>query len=1073
MDLFPLHLFPEGSLSESVITTVWVGVWVVAFFNLRLGWTFSGLVVPGYLVPLFIARPWCGFTICLEGIVTYLIVYFLSERLSGWSVGGWRIWSSVFGRDRYFALLLTSLLVRSGFDGWLLPWVGAYVNERLHVQFDYQNNLYSFGLIIVPLVANQFWKTGLKGIWPQSVILAVSYCLIRFGLMVLTNFNVGNLAYMYETIASDLYATPKAYMISITAAYLASRMNLLYSWEYHGIHIPALLALQWYDPVKIVSTFVEAVVIFVLAGWVLKAPWFRKRSFEGAQKMLLFCTVGFVWKIALGYFLLWYLPGVKVTDWFAIGYLVSTLMAVKAHDKGIALKLFRATLQISMVGVLIGTLIGFGLTFVPRNWYGLASPEPAGEEAEAPRGTLADIVRRERLTFYPTGTPGVQPSSRAGPSGEEVEAFAAGLHELLAPAADRDLGRLRSARDYLRRAHYRVDLVQDRYLCLHELTPARGWGVYVLDLQRPQGLAVAVPAALDEWGVVESGALLFQHFGGRSLAVAGRETSAGMLAGRRSLYQAFCRAVGKRNVLQVRGHTTASRRALVGRQQGEVPTETSSLWVKAALPGGLNLAALRELLGSYQINWQPSPLPNPQRDETWSEFAELFLSRVDRRTLLAHTAAGPRKTQPAAQLAHEEGNLKQRLLEGKNDIAVAGSDLYQPIGQEELLFFDSEVLTPLLETLRTHAAPDAEEELRAIAAAAGLFGYRLTRYRDRPTGADYLILAEPPSPPRRRCWGNYVFRMGPANPYVAQVPRPLFEMNSFEYGIALFERLEASALLIAGTDGYANRNGTSDLLDVRNKVSLFNLVAQVLLRESGEKPLLLLQTRAFGVRPEGPQPTADVLLALGSGSTTRSSLTPLGSGLLDALEADRMSVKFVDGSPEVAGYDATGLLQAGYLDQARNKEFGAVWLSPLARQSYRQQADNKVQEAQFRGLGVPTVEKDLYEHLAGLQTGEGAATVPQEVRRLAERYIASQDAIALYTLLERGKGLRFERVLDPGSQQAFLLIYSPGCRLPLVANLVPRQAAAPSVLAGDAVTPRRVGQFLDARATWLELGRAP
>ena len=38
MDLASLSLFPEGSLSGSVVTTVWVGVLVVAFFNLRLGW---------------------------------------------------------------------------------------------------------------------------------------------------------------------------------------------------------------------------------------------------------------------------------------------------------------------------------------------------------------------------------------------------------------------------------------------------------------------------------------------------------------------------------------------------------------------------------------------------------------------------------------------------------------------------------------------------------------------------------------------------------------------------------------------------------------------------------------------------------------------------------------------------------------------------------------------------------------------------------------------------------------------------------------------------------------------------
>ena len=34
-ELLPLHVFPEGSLSSSVTTTVLIGVWVVAFFNLH------------------------------------------------------------------------------------------------------------------------------------------------------------------------------------------------------------------------------------------------------------------------------------------------------------------------------------------------------------------------------------------------------------------------------------------------------------------------------------------------------------------------------------------------------------------------------------------------------------------------------------------------------------------------------------------------------------------------------------------------------------------------------------------------------------------------------------------------------------------------------------------------------------------------------------------------------------------------------------------------------------------------------------------------------------------------------
>ena len=71
MHLFPLPLFPDGPLRESVVTTVWVGVFVISFFNLRFGWTYSGLVVPGYLVPLLLNNPVCAAITVAEGVLAY------------------------------------------------------------------------------------------------------------------------------------------------------------------------------------------------------------------------------------------------------------------------------------------------------------------------------------------------------------------------------------------------------------------------------------------------------------------------------------------------------------------------------------------------------------------------------------------------------------------------------------------------------------------------------------------------------------------------------------------------------------------------------------------------------------------------------------------------------------------------------------------------------------------------------------------------------------------------------------------------------------------------------------------
>jgi len=125
MNWFPLEIFPYGSLSASVITTVWIGVCVVAIFNLRFGWVLSGLVVPGYLVPLLIIRPVTAGVIILESIITYALVYWFSERMSAKT--GW--WCSMFGRDRFFLLVVASIGVRILFDSAILPWLGAFLVE--------------------------------------------------------------------------------------------------------------------------------------------------------------------------------------------------------------------------------------------------------------------------------------------------------------------------------------------------------------------------------------------------------------------------------------------------------------------------------------------------------------------------------------------------------------------------------------------------------------------------------------------------------------------------------------------------------------------------------------------------------------------------------------------------------------------------------------------------------------------------------------------------------------------------------------------------------------------------------
>lgn len=407
--MFPLPIFPEGALASSVITTVWVGVLVLCFFNLRFGWVLSGLVVPGYVVPLMIVKPLAAAVILVEAILAYLIVWVFSEKLAHGR------YPSLFGRDRFMGLILASIAVRLAMDGWALPHLADWLADNFNRQLDWQSDLQSFGLVIISLLANQFWKPGLsRGLFATAVVTGLTFVIVRYGLMELTNFRMSGVTYLYEGLASSVLASPKAYMILVLTALYASHMNVRYGWDFSGILIPALIALQWYQPTKIVTSFVEAAAIYLIARQLLKTPWLAGVTMEGANKILLFFNISFVLKLIVGHALVWLALDVKTTDFYGFGYLLSTLLAIKAHDKDIFPRLMRSTLQVSLIGAGLGNLAGLALAaIVPSS---AANAAPAGARAG---GRVNDMV------VQVIGAASLQVATGGGGlSGEEAAALA-------------------------------------------------------------------------------------------------------------------------------------------------------------------------------------------------------------------------------------------------------------------------------------------------------------------------------------------------------------------------------------------------------------------------------------------------------------------------------------------------------------------------------------------------------------------------------------------------------------------------------------------------------------------------
>ncbi len=1009
-----IPLFPEGSLVSSVVTTTWVGVFVIAFFNLRLGWVLSGLVVPGFLVPLLLVKPWAGVVITGQAVVTYWLVLLLSEQLARWG-----LWNNFFGRDRFFAIILASVAVRVGSDTWLIPWLGGFLNDAFGLAFDYRNKLHSVGLVIVALMANQFWKPGLlRSVGPTVVTVGLTFLIVRYGLVELTNFRMADLAVMYEELGSSILASPKAYIVVIVTAFLASRMNLVYGWEFSGILIPALIALQWWQPLKILTSFVEAFAIYGVAVLLLRLPVFANTSIEGARKLLLFFNIAFAYKLALGWGLALYAPAVKATDYFAFGYLLSTLIAIKMHDQEIVARMTRATLQTSLTGVAVASVLGFTLTLLP-NWPNRSPAEANAASVIETGAGLATFVGHRSIDAYGAGLDG----RLQRPQPNEVGELLTAARALIAASRGMPEADLERAARLFAASGYRLQRFGSGYVAAVDTVAGRGWSSLIVRTATAADLVVEIPDPLARPQLARAGAAFYEAVDARVMILAGSSRSGGAnpglepIADRATAFHAFHRAAASANVVQLRGGDAAGSR----------------LVVKSSLPQALSGRRLEGLVPDVSVHFGPGEETNIQRRAMRSGFAELFLSGS---TIARLVSDGEPQPPPGLHLA----GLPAVFDTGPGVVAAAGSGGYRHPRTAELLYLDREVMTPLLSAARSGYrdgdwTPHGREILARVAAAAEVVGYEL-RALDID-GGSLMVLAE--AEDSQRGWGTFILRPGRAEPIGVQIPRPIAEPGTLSTGLALFRRARARAVLASGAHPDAVSDRQADVLRRANAANAFNLASQILYRESGRASFTAAQLRGFAPRPTVDTAShPDVVLADAGGAVSADGLTPAGQRIHGILRhGNRLA--FADGSPRVAGLDVSFTPQAAYLDQAANDAFITVWLSRGARSTYRDKGADSLELAHFVGLDMAANEGPLVAALAGKPL---AKAPPSGLRSALRDYIESRDIVALAEVRDTWPGYRLERWLDPSTRRSYVFVWKDDA-LAMAASLAQGTQAEP------------------------------
>ncbi|PRQ07694.1 poly-gamma-glutamate biosynthesis protein PgsC/CapC [Enhygromyxa salina] len=851
-DTFVLELLPARGLDQSMLLPVLVGLMVVLVCTETLGWVFAGAVVPGYLASVLIIQPVTGGIVIFESLLTLAISAALAKVLSRTDA-----WTRFFGRERFFLILVVSLIVRMHDHAWFAPWAIGEIDELFGTQYETQQEFYSVGLVLVPLTANMLWKPALhRGLAQLGIQVGITFLLVNFVLLPYTNLSLSSVELTYENAAINFVGHAKAHIILLTAALLAAQFNLTYGWDFNGILVPALLAMLWLTPLKLAATLGEAMIVLYLTKGFLKLPVIRHLDFEGPRKIVLVFTLAFLWKVALGFSLAPWFPNLKISDTYGFGYLLSSLLAVKMLSVKSVRAVMLPSLFASAGGFVIGSLIGYLLDVVRPQLppdEDLTQPQ-SSRLASNPLGvmTLARIDYDAR-----PGHPEPMSATTRGwmqhfwttaatlqrEVGDEGAGAKLAMGARVARGLPSDIDALRSAGSVLglqvvSLGRYPMGLADSSEAGANPGTgpkadarPRREWLAIVADdsgrrrglvtgllIPGAQGPVLVVPMPWSEAPVAEAAAVACRRVDCRAVLVAGRERhTVGTPLNPRPLelaMQAF-----DADMVVLRADVDAPQRGFVG----QLVADLEGSKALASPPGpeprtepapGLGRASARihQLRGyfdlvalwpDYEIDWEPhaTVVRMPAGD------SDFVLLRSTPARFEAFVIDGAAEFEPALAVAPERRLEPDHLLEllieideHREPAGTAGKGYRAPSGAE-LLVLEQLVVEPLMRW--ADDLSPGRPLPGGVRVRAAELDYELVELGNcAQPGPGCLVMLRERSRPSTSGWGTLVVRRDArAKAHVVEVPRPHRERQTWRVGAEMWQLLDGRALLIAGADG--------------------------------------------------------------------------------------------------------------------------------------------------------------------------------------------------------------------------------------------------------------------------------
>ena len=230
------------------------------------------------------------------------------------------------------------------------------------------------------------------------------------------------------------------------------------------------------------------------------------------------------------------------------------------------------------------------------------------------------------------------------------------------------------------------------------------------------------------------------------------------------------------------------------------------------------------------------------------------------------------------------------------------------------------------------------------------------------------------------------------------------------------------------------------------------------------REMLIIQARAI----QSPV-DADVVIAVHDGTTLFDNLPKQISHMVSHLENDGLSIRFVDGAEDVAGYEIGLMLQSSTLNHTLNKQLATLWLSPTLRARFRQQAEHNLQHAEFHTVGIESMSTSLSRYLSQMKIDRIGDDLSNALLAAIAGYADNGDVIQLRTIVRNWPAWNLIRIADEDTGQSFVILSQGNGRGPHVINLSSGSLPSKQNRIFVSATRSEFARFIDSRTPWAQL----